>query len=196
MSNEPVETVQDASEITEEELAELTGLPGGEQPSFHPLLMVWREVLRPARDEKDKPVQPGFASRIVNNYREITFGQMVEYRDRYFAKVIQLLDMLEDEIATDGDCLSYDSAEDDREFNGHHYKNLLLTWQMAIVQWEKDWDSSDEHAGVELAAISEVHRMFFDQTGLVSFLDNIKFQFDEADQAALAEALQELKESK
>lgn len=169
-------------------------LTGGEEPSFHPVLEVWREVLKPARDEKDVKVTPAWANRMVTAYQGLDYSHMVSYRDNYFAKILELLDILDLEIASDLDCLKALTPEEDAERNAVHYKNLLLNWQLAVLQWELDWDTSAPDAAAELAAISEVHKMFFGQTGLTNFLDNIKFEFSESDQRELAEALQELKE--
>lgn len=162
--------------------------------SFHPILQVWREILKPARDELGKRITPQWASRIVASYQDVAFADMVDMRDRYYGKILELLDVLEAEIATDGDCLSYTTPEDDVAENSEHYKNLLRDWQLRFLQWELDWDCTDAKAGVELAAISEVHKAFFGQTGLTQFLDNIRFEYTEADQAALAAELEALKE--
>ena len=186
-------------EITDEELAAFVGNEGledGEAPPYHPILRVWREVLSPAREELDAKVTPQWASRIVTTHTGLTFGDMEKFRDSYFGKIVELLEILELEIESDDECLSYATPEEDVEHNGDHYRNLLLTWQMAFLQWELDWETTAPDAAVELAAISEVHKMFFGQTGVTAFLDNIKFEFTEADQQLVAEALEELKEGR
>lgn len=166
---------------------------GGEAPTYHPVLRVWREVLKPAREEAMQKVTPQWANRIVTSYRDIGFGDMEAYRDRYFAKILELADILDEEIATDEDCLTYTTPEEDVEHNSGHYKRLLTDWQKAILGWELAWDTTDPYAGVELAAISEVHKMYFGETGITAFLDNIKFEFTDADSAALRDELEELK---
>lgn len=176
-------------EISDEEIQEFIGEP----PAFHPVLEVWREVLKPAALEAQKKVTPQWASRMVASYSCLTFADMNQMRDRYFGKIAQLAAIVDLEIATDSDCLSYDKPEDDAAENAAHYKNILLQWQLQFLQWELEWDTVDPHAAVELAAISEVHKMFFGQTGLTAFLDNIKFEYTEADQADLADALYELR---
>ena len=81
------------------------------------------------------------------------------------------------------------------EHNSHHYLNVLLNWQKAILTWELDWDCTSPDAAVDLAALVEVHKMFFDGTGISSLLDQIKFEFTEEHQALLAEELAALKDS-
>lgn len=189
MSNEPIETIEMPGDDEIQAFIE-----GGDEPNFHPILKVWSEVLKPVDEEKTAKVTPQWASRTVSSHTELTFADMVTYRDDYFGRIIELRDILEDEIASDADCLTYSTPEEDLEHNGHHYKNLLLNWQMAILQWELDWETTDPDAAVKLASISEVHKMFFGPTGVVAFLDNIKFELPEADQADMAAALTELKE--
>ena len=78
--------------------------------------------------------------------------------------------------------------------NSGHYKNLLMTWQLAFLAWELAWECTDPHAVAELAAISEVHKLFFSDTGITAYLDNIRFQYTEADRDDLTAALNELRE--
>jgi hypothetical protein len=188
-SIEPPLTEQDQAD-----LAQLYGEPDGvEAPQFHPILEVWAKVLEPAAAEGRKPVTPQWANRMVAEYRELRFCDTPQLRDYYFGKIGVFNRILLDEIASDPDCLSYATPEEDVAENSHHYKNLLLTWQMQMVQWEIEWDPTADDAGIELAAISEIHKMFFGQMGLTAFLDNIKFEFTEDDQAQLAEALNDVK---
>jgi hypothetical protein len=186
------ETPIDFSEQDLSDLEELGVMPG-QDATFHPILEVWREVLKPARDELDAKVTPQWANRIVGSYAEMRYADMVQFQRRYYGKIIELLDVLDEEIASDEDCLTYSDPEEDAKENAHHYKNLLLQWQLAILQWELDWDTADALASVEIAAISEVHKMFFGQTGITAFLENIGFEFTEDDQQALGEALAEFK---
>lgn len=181
------ETVSDA------EIIELLDR-NGEAPTFHPILQVWREVLSNARGELTAKVTPSWANKVVSSYQGVEYANMVDYRDSFFTKLIQLLDILEMEIDSDPDCLSYITPEEDVEHNSHHYRNLLMQWQLALLQWELDWETTSPNAATEIAAISEVHKIFFGPTGITQYLDNIKFEFDEQDQAELAEALQQLKE--
>ena len=190
--NEYQESIE-GPEITDEAIEDFIEHGAEDLPKFHPLLQVWRKVLEPAITEQHTPVTPMYANRICSSYREINFADMNAFKDSYFAKVLALLDILDFEIASDEDCFRPTSPEEDVEQNGSHYKNLLLLWQQALVAWELDWDCTDADAAIELAAISEVHKMFFSENGLVNHLDSIGFQFDESDQLQLREALEEMK---
>jgi hypothetical protein len=181
-------------EITDEAIEGFIDNHGGEMPPFNPVLRVWREVLAPAAGEADAKVTPQWANRMVTSFQGLEYGQMNVFRDRYFGKILELAALLNEEIDSDEDCLTYHSPEEDVEHNSGHYRNLLTSWQLAILGWEMAWETTDEYAAVELAAISEVHKMFFGPTGITAYLDNIKFEYTEADQQQLAWALQELKD--
>lgn len=180
------------SDEDQRDLSQLYNEP--EVPEFHPVLEVWREVLKPIATSRLEPVSPQWANRICGAYREINYADMVRYRENYFDKLEDIAGILAEEIATDPDCLTYrDPAEDAKE-NALHYKNLLLCWQQAILQWELDWDTEDPDAAIEAAAISEVHKLVLGEQGICAYLDTIGFEYTEADQNLLAEALNEQRE--
>lgn len=176
------------------DLAQLYAEPDGMSlPSFHPVLEVWREVLKPALQEAEKSPTPQWCTRILAAYIGLTYGDMLEFRDRYFDKIKQLRDILELEIESDPVCLKVTEPAEDVVINENHYLNLMLLWQMTILDWELEWDCQNPDAAVELAAIGEVHKLFLGQQGIIAFLDNIQFQFVESDQALIGEALLEMK---
>lgn len=168
----------------------------GEKPTEHPLLKVWQELMKPARAELSAKVTPQWANRITSSYREVNFADMEDFRDRYFGKWVEFADILDAEIATDSDCLTYTTHDEDREHNSQHYRNLLRDWQVRLLEWELAWDCKDPHAAVEIAAISEIHKVFFGQTGVINHLDQIKFEYTEADQAEALAALEATREGR
>lgn len=162
---------------------------------YHSILEVWREVLKPAHTERKTKITPQWANRICTTYRELAFADMLEFRDRYFDKIAELESILLAEISSDDECLNVVTPEEDVEQNSHHYMNVLIDWQKAFLAWELAWDCADPDASIELAAVAEVHRMFFDQNGLTALLDQIKFVFTDDDRDLLAAALQELRDA-
>lgn len=199
MSDDVTETIE------EPELATVLAFPGArpadevesdeeaEAPEFHPILKVWREVLAPARKEGGKRVTPQWANRMVTAYTGLGFADMNRFRDIYYSKLEALYLLLLAEIEKDEDCLTYSSPEDDVANNSAHYKQLLFDWQLLFLDWEIEWDTEDPDAPIVLAAISEIHKLFFGPTGVTQFLDNIKFEFSESDQAELAVLFENLK---
>jgi hypothetical protein len=178
------------SELTVEDI-----LADAEATPYHTILELWREVLKPARDEQSTKITPQWANRICSSFQEVTFKDMPSFRRGYFSRIIALAELLDDEIASDDECLNMLSPEEDVEHNSHHYLNLLVQWQRTFLYWELEWDCTDADAATELAAISEVHRMFFDSTGLTNLLDQIQFEVTDTDRDMLANSLQELRES-
>lgn len=183
------EYTDETLEMTEQDKADLEAL-NAEPPQFHPILEVWQEVLRPAASEALKRVTPGWASTITSKHPAIKLQEMNTFRDIYFGKIEELRAILEYEIDSDPKCLQAIDAAEDREENSVHYHNLIVNWQLAIQQWEIDWDCTSVDAHLQLAAFSEVHNMFLGGGGLLAHLELIGFQFTEDDQIELAAALQ------
>jgi hypothetical protein len=165
-------------------------------PSFHTILEVWATILAPARKEANAHITPQWASRICGKYDQMEFRDMPEFRDRYFAKIAELEAILLDVISQDDECLNQTSAEEDVEHNSQHYIDILTQWQVAVLGWEMDWNCTEITAAAELAAISEVHIMFFGEVGLTALLDQIQFEFTDMHRDALGLALQAYKESR
>ena len=190
------EHVSEHIEFSDQDVADLRamGVTEGDMPEFHPILQVWREVLKSLPEQVDERITPQYAMRICQSYPQLKFSDMVELRDRWHAKMEAFRQVLLAEIESDDQCLAPTDPDEDREANSHHYRNLLLEWQKLLLTWELAWDTLDEHAAVEIAAIGEVHQFFFSQTGLTAHLQNIQFQYTEADQAAVQQALEALRE--
>lgn len=170
-------------------------LPEGE-PSFHPILQVWRAVLEPAERERTTPITPQWANRIVNTYTGLTFADMPQFQATYFDKVDDLKKILDFEIESDDECLNATSSEEDKEHNSDHYINVLTNWQLTVLDWELDWDCTSPDAAIDLATAAEVHRMFFGETGLTALLDQIQFEFTDVHREMLAHTLNAHKQSR
>lgn len=188
-------------ELSEQDIADLEklneGFESGEipTPTYHTILHVWREILAPIDTERSKAPTARWCSTMLGRYSGLTFADMGVVQDLYFSRLDQLRNQLLDEIAEDDECLNYTTAEEDVEHNGHHYQNLLLNWQKSVLQWELEWAHDDETAAAQLAAMGEVHQMFFGQTGLVALLDQIGFELTESDTEVMHTALDELRGS-
>ena len=166
------------------------------EPSFHPILQVWREILSPGHEASKESITPQWASRICSKHQQLTFADMPAFRDRYFAKIAELEGILYAVIEADDECLNQATAEEDASYNSDNYITVLTEWQVTVLGWELDWDCTDPAAAAELAAVSEVHTMFFGELGLTSLLDQINFEFTDMHRDALALALQSYKESR
>lgn len=155
---------------------------------YHTILEVWSKVLEPNAKLR---MTPQWANRIISTYNGLSFHDMGSFKDRFTSKVEQLADILRTVIEEDEEALKRVTSEEDATLNHHHYMTVLFAWQQAILMWELEWEWAGASAAAELAAISEVHKMFFAQEGLASLLDQIGFQFDDTDREALAAMLEE-----
>lgn len=171
------------------------GGEGVEPPKFHPILEVWREVLRPARAEVGTVITPQWANKMVGAYQGVTFRDLVDLRDIYYRLLVEMLEILETEIESDAECLTWDTPELDVEHNGAHYRQVLTDWQLHFLKEELEWDCTSITAAVELAAMSEVHKIFFGAMGITAFLEQIRFEYSDEDQAELERVLVELRDS-
>lgn len=179
---EPTESIEfdvpdDASELTPPELS-----------PYRPLLAIWHAVLEPAvdGDMRKDPISPQWATKMVTTYPGIAFADVDALHHGVFDMASELAGLLNEEIASDDECLKQSSAQDDCKENAVHYRNLLAGWQLYLLAEELLWRTSDPAAAVKLATLSEVQQMFLGQSGLVAHLDTIGFEFTESDQAELA----------
>jgi hypothetical protein len=161
-----------------------------EKAPYRTLLEIWRAVLEPAGGEmRDEPISPQWATKMVTTYPGIGFGDVDAIHHGVFDLAAELGELLDNEIATDDECLKKASAEEDAEENSRHYKDVLALWQVHLVQAELAWRPSDRDAAVQLAVLSEVQQMFLGETGLAAHLDSINFQFTDDDREELQQHL-------
>lgn len=196
--NEPIEHIEMPEDLvlSDKDQADLDKLLAEQPPiEYHTVLKVWHEILKPENRETAKDITMQWANGIVAQYAGVGFGDMPAYRDAYFALFDDMYAILEYEIDSDEECLNHSDVAEDREHNGHHYLNLLTQWQLAFLRKELEWDCTASTAAIDIAALSEVHKVFFGQTGLTGHLEAIQFEFTEADQQDLADSLAELREN-
>lgn len=184
------------SESNDEQLTVDDILQEAEQADYHTILELWRGVIGPAsKKNPGAKVTPQWATRIVNTYPGLHFSDMVAFRDLFYDRVAELANILNVEIETDDECLKRTTPEEDALENRHHYINTITLWQKAALLWELDWDSTSPSAAIDVAAISEIHKMFFEQNGLISLLDNINLEFSDDDRQTLTTELEELRQA-
>lgn len=166
-----------------------------EPTPYRTLLEIWRAVIKPGRDgtARNRKISPQWATKIVSTYPEVTFAATPTVHHRVFDLVDALGQILDGIIDLDDQCLTYTSPQEDVENNTSHYLTVLTEWQVYMLRQEMEWSPTDQDAAAELAALSEVHGMFFGETGLVAHLDAIGFQFTESDQETLQNALESTK---
>lgn len=181
--SQPVETIE-FDDIPDD----LSGLgEAQEKAPYRTLLEIWRAVIEPATtgEMRTDPIAPQWAVKMVTMYPGVGFADVEAIHHGVFELAAELAQILDDEIASDDECLKKASAQEDAEENARHYKDLLAKWQIHIMEEELAWRPSHRDAAVTLAILSEVQQMFLGETGLVAHLETIGFQFDDDDKAEL-----------
>jgi hypothetical protein len=165
------------------------------QAEYHTLLEIWLKVLEPAEKLRTSRITPQEASRIVNSYPGMHLRDMDAFRRLFYEKVESFYRILRETVSEDDEALKRTTAEEDAKENRHLYLMVLFSWQHHILLWELEWMYDDPEAAAEMAAISEIHKMFFSDNGITSLLDQIGFEFDDADREALVEMLEETRKA-
>lgn len=180
-------------EMTAADEAELQDLLGEKPPTPRTLLETWREVLTSIESVKAQRVEPGLANRIVSVWPKLSYQDTVRYHEIYHDLLLEMRAILETEISVDPDCLK--NVDDDAVENRARYVNLLLCWQVQAMRWEHEWDAADPESHIRLAAIGDAHAFMLSQNGLIAHLEQIGFQFTDADREAMAVQLDEIKQA-
>ena len=180
--------------MTETQLTVQDILDESPEAPYHTILQVWTSILSASDNVRKERITPQWANRVIGSHAQIHFDDMPHYRDLYYDKIDQLKDVLQAEIDSDEECLKQPTAEEDVQNNSFHYLNVIINWQKVILSWELEWDCTHIDAPLELATIIEVHKMFFDQTGLTSLLDEIKFEFTDEQRELLTAELEVMKQ--
>jgi hypothetical protein len=180
------------SEQDEKDLSTLLGEAA--EAKYNPVLRIWKEILSEDNISHGARITIPWANGICGKYANMTYALMPAFVERYFQIMNDLAADLNEEIASDDDCLNWHSIDEDKEENGGHYRALLTTWQKRILTWEMGWDCAHPDAAAHVAALGEISAFFFGDNGLTGHLGAIGFEFTDADQEALANALSELQE--
>lgn len=178
-------------EMSAADEADLQLLLDNPPPAKRTLLETWRELLASIEVSQGEKVTPPVATRVVSTWPKLAFQDLPAYHQIYHDLLIEMRNVLDEEIKVDPEALTH--FEDDAEYNRARYINLLLCWQVLSMRWEHEWDAAAPDSHIRLAAIADASTFVMGQQGMVEHLGQIGFQFDEADRAALAEQLIEIK---
>lgn len=161
-------------------------------PEVQPItvLETWLKVLGTADIGDDEPkVSMQFASHLIRSYPELKFRDLKAVDARFREKLLDFRDILQAEV--DGEPAALKRMATDAVDNRHLYLNAILGWQQSTVEWERNWDPSDENAAVEFAACAEAHRFALSPMGLLAHLDVIGLEFGPDDEQTIIDAVME-----
>ena len=135
MSTEPTATESIEFDVPDD----VSSLTPEEPGPYRTLLEVWRAVLEPAvaNELRHDPISPQWATKMVTTYPGVGFRDVEAIHHGVFDLAAELAELLNEEIATDDECLKKASAEEDAQENAGHYKYMLAAWQVHLVQAER-----------------------------------------------------------
>ena len=161
-------------------------------PEVQPItvLETWLKVLGTADIGDDEPkVSMQFASHLIRSYPELKFRDLKAVDARFREKLLDFRDILQAEV--DGEPAALKRMATDAVDNRHLYLNAILGWQQSTVEWERNWDPSDENAAIEFAACAEAHRFALSPMGLLAHLEAIGLEFGPDDEQTVIDAVME-----
>lgn len=161
-------------------------------PEVQPItvLETWLKVLGTADIGDDEPkVSMQFASHLIRSYPELKFSDLKVVDARFREKLLDFRDILQAEV--DGEPAALKRMATDAVDNRHLYLNAILGWQQSTVEWERNWDPSDENAAIEFAACAEAHRFALSPMGLIAHLEAIGLEFGPDDEQTVIDAVME-----
>ena len=161
-------------------------------PEVQPItvLETWLKVLGTADIGDDEPkVSMQFASHLIRSYPELKFRDLKAVDARFREKLLDFRDILQAEV--DGEPAALKRMATDAADNRHLYLNAILGWQQSTVEWERNWDPSDENAAIEFAACAEAHRFALSPMGLLAHLEVIGLEFGPDDEQTVIDAVME-----
>ena len=161
-------------------------------PEVQPItvLETWLKVLSTADIGDDEPkVSMQFASHLIRSYPELKFRDLKAVDARFREKLLDFRDILQAEV--DGEPAALKRMATDAVDNRHLYLNAILGWQQSTVEWERNWDPSDENAAIEFAACAEAHRFALSPMGLLAHLEAIGLEFGPDDEQTVIDAVME-----
>lgn len=189
--DEPVEEYIEMPGLSEQDLEDLAKLDSQPELEYHSVLQVWQTVLESADRPDNRHMTPKWAMAIISQYVGIGFADLPDYVETYFDLLSEMTVVVNDVILLDDDCFKVTNATEDVEANRSNFLAILRDWQLLLLTRELEWDPTDPFAAVQIAALSEIQKLFFGQTGLTGHLEAIKLEVTEEDQIELATVLEE-----
>lgn len=177
--------MNDTTDTIEPDMIEgqVIDLPSVEDRDYIPLFVTYEKLLESVHSPSANRVTPQLATRITGQYR-LDYKDLDDYLQLFNSYIIQAIHRLQEVFEGVNDKL-ITSAEEDVAELGDRYTQLISVWQTDAYQRELDWDTLSKNAGIQIAAMSEFHNMFFSDTGALAMLDQIGYELSEDDRDAL-----------
>lgn len=172
----------------------LAAAPVEEQPQYHAILKVWRDMLDPTHQNRHLPPTADWCAVLVAKWTFLSFRDCGVVQAEYFGIFDIMHEIIEQVYADNPEAFEADNREDDLE-NKELYVFLLSEWQKALFVVQSEWSHDDPDAGAKMAALGEAQAQILGKQGLASYLSVVGLPFTEDEQAVMNEELAEFRAS-
>lgn len=173
--------------IKVEDMPPLEVIGEGEDSDQRTLLKLWKEILQHVEPSSEEKVSMAAASKIVSSWPKISYQETPLYWQMYHALLLEMRDILSAVVKDNPEAVDIPSDQDIEE-NRALYKRLIVEWNVALDDHEREWDPADEDSHIRFAAIIDVRGFLFARTGFSGHLEARGFDMDPDE---VAEAIRE-----
>ncbi len=166
-----------------------------EQPEYHSILRVWREMLNPEQQRRDKLPTPDWCAVLIAKWPFLRFSDCGAVQAEYFRIFDHMHELIEQAHRDNPEAFEVDDREVDIEENKDIYVHLLFEFQRALLIVQSEWSYDDPEAGAKMAALGEAQAQMLGKDGLASYLGVIGLPFTQEEQDAMNQELTEFRAS-
>lgn len=175
------------------QLVESSDVPT-EEPEYHAILKVWRHMLDPEHQFRERPPTPDWCAVLIARWPFLSFADCGAVQDRYFEIFDIAHDILEQVFQDNPEAFEVDNRDDDVK-NKDLYVHVLTEFQRALFVVQSEWSYDDPQAGAKMAALGEAQQQILGKDGIASYLGHIQLPFTEEEQTIMNQELNEFRES-
>lgn len=180
------------NEDIEELLKGAEGLLAGkaEPTSQRTVLEIWQEILSNIENFENEDLGPEEVLALLAGRPSLKVEEIWEYLKRYYGLLKEYRGALDEEIASDPDCLKH-HGDADLEENRHHYLNMLLLWNLLAQHVGDEWSWHNSAPLAKAYALVDARAFVLGENGLVAHLGVLGLQLDEDERQNIETALNE-----
>lgn len=189
--------------FSEKDEADVVGLYSGdapepeperEEPEYHAILKVWRNMLDPEHQNRHLPPTPDWCAVLIAKWPFLRFAECGTVQDEYFAIFDTMHAIIEQVHKDHPDRFEVTDRLEDVE-SKELYVFLLSEFQKALFVVQSEWSHDDPEAAAKMVALGEAQQQILGKDGLASYLGVINLPYTEEEQNTMNQELQEFRES-
>lgn len=165
-----------------------------EQPEYHAILKVWREMLNPEQQQRHLAPTPDWCAVLIARWPFLKFSECGIVQAEYFKIFDAAHEIIEQAARDNAEAFEVTAREDDIE-NKDIYVHLLTEFQKALFVTQSEWSHADPEAGPKMAALGEAQQQILGKDGLASYLGVVGLPFTQEEQDAMNQELNEFRAS-